>query len=117
MSDIYFSNFQLKENTQFFLYIGELKNYGLNTYLKKALSHIFSRKFDFISIVPDIFEQYDYENLIVIDPQFTHFRVPIEKGRDIVESMNGNISGDAIPRYIATAGGKTPLHRSNVSGS
>ena len=48
------------------------------------------------------------------NPQFSHFRVPVEKGRDIVESMYGNISGDAIPRYIATAGGKIPLHRSNV---
>jgi lysine 2,3-aminomutase len=50
------------------------------------------------------------------NPQFSHFRVPIEKGRDIVESMYGNISGDAIPRYIATAGGKIPLHKSNVQG-
>jgi len=50
------------------------------------------------------------------NPQFSHFRVPIETGRDIVESMYGNISGDAIPRYIATAGGKIPLHRSNVIG-
>ncbi|THB79855.1 MAG: KamA family radical SAM protein, partial [Desulfobulbaceae bacterium] len=48
------------------------------------------------------------------NPQFTHFRVPIELGRDIVESMYGNISGDAIPRYITTAGGKIPMHRSNV---
>jgi KamA family protein len=48
------------------------------------------------------------------NPQFTHFRVPIEVGRDIVESMYGNISGDAVPRYIATAGGKIPLHKSNV---
>jgi lysine 2,3-aminomutase len=48
------------------------------------------------------------------NPQFSHFRVPLEVGRDIVESMYGNISGDAIPRYIATAGGKIPLHRSNV---
>ncbi len=68
MSDIYFSNFQLEEDTEYFLYIGELKNYGLNAYLKEALSHIFSRKFGFISIVPDVFEQYDYENLIVINP-------------------------------------------------
>ena len=50
------------------------------------------------------------------NPQFAHLRVPIERGRDIVESMYGNISGDAIPRYIATAGGKIPLHRSNVAG-
>jgi len=48
------------------------------------------------------------------NPQFKHFRVPLEVGSDIVESMYGNISGDAIPRYIATAGGKIPLHRSNV---
>ena len=51
------------------------------------------------------------------NPQFAHFRVPVEKGRDIVESMYGNISGDAIPRYIATAGGKIPLHKSNVVGT
>jgi len=51
------------------------------------------------------------------NPQFTHFRVPVEVGRDIVESMYGNISGDAIPRYIATAGGKIPLHKSNVRGA
>jgi lysine 2,3-aminomutase len=50
------------------------------------------------------------------NPQFAHFRVPVEKGRDIVESMYGNISGDAIPRYIAAAGGKIPLHKDNVEG-
>ncbi|GAB6178448.1 hypothetical protein JCM16814_33390 [Desulfobaculum senezii] len=50
------------------------------------------------------------------NPQYTHMRVPVEKGRDIIESMYGNISGDAIPRYIAAAGGKIPLHRSNVMG-
>jgi len=49
------------------------------------------------------------------NPQFAHFRVPVEVGRDLVEGMYGNISGDAIPRYIATAGGKIPLHRDNVA--
>lgn len=51
------------------------------------------------------------------NPQFKHFRVSLEVGRDIVESMYGNISGDAIPRYIATAGGKIPMHRDNVVDS
>ncbi len=50
------------------------------------------------------------------NPEFAHLRVPVEIGRDIVESMYGNISGDAIPRYLATAGGKIPLHRENVVG-
>jgi hypothetical protein len=198
MSDIHFSNYKLEENKYYFLYIGELKNYGLNRFLQEALSRIENRNFDFISIVPDVFEQYNYKNLIVINPetknysckpggkvscripaqeitpiskeafkqiskrvsavlnqavllrgvnnsfvkmwklcetiqesyvrpyyifncsyrnpQFAHIRVPVEKGRDIAESMYGNISGDAIPRYIATAGGKIPLHRSNVIG-
>ncbi|MCD6400312.1 MAG: hypothetical protein J7L73_00130, partial [Anaerolineales bacterium] len=50
------------------------------------------------------------------NPQFAHLRVPVEIGRDIVESMYGNISGDAIPRFICTAGGKVPMHRDNVIG-
>jgi len=48
------------------------------------------------------------------NPEFAHMRVPISVGREIVESMYGNIAGDAIPRYLATAGGKIPLHRDNV---
>lgn len=50
------------------------------------------------------------------NPQFSHLRVPVATGQEIVESMYGNISGDAIPRYIATAGGKIPLHRTNMLG-
>lgn len=50
------------------------------------------------------------------NPQFKHLRVPVDVGQRIVESMYGNISGDAIPRYIATAGGKIPLHRTNILG-
>ncbi|GBE14318.1 glutamate 2,3-aminomutase [bacterium BMS3Abin14] len=50
------------------------------------------------------------------NPQFRHLRVPVETGRDIVEGMYGNISGDAIPRYISTAGGKIPMHRDNIVG-
>ena len=69
MSDIYFSNYQLQDNVHYFLYIGELKNYGLNIFLKESLSRIENRKIDFISIVPDIFEQYDYENLIAVNPE------------------------------------------------
>jgi len=69
MSEIYFSNYQLQDNVHYFLYIGELKNYGLNIFLKESLSRIENRQFDFIAIVPDIFEQYDYENLIVVNPE------------------------------------------------
>ncbi len=69
MSSIYFSNYQLKENTEYFLYIGELKNYGLNLFLKEALDRNHDKKVDFIAIVPDLAEQYNYENLIVVNPR------------------------------------------------
>lgn len=73
MSDIYYSDFQLEEDTEYFLYIGELKNYGLNIFLAEALSKNLSRKFDFIAIVPDIFEQYNYKNLIAINPLVNNY--------------------------------------------
>jgi hypothetical protein len=69
MPEIYYSNLLLDDDRDYFLYIGELKNYGLNVYLREALSRITERPFDFISIVPDVFEQYTYPNLMVINPQ------------------------------------------------
>ncbi|MBU0757303.1 MAG: KamA family radical SAM protein [Nanoarchaeota archaeon] len=48
------------------------------------------------------------------DVQFRHLRVPIEKGRKIIRGMIGNLSGDIRPTYIATAGGKIPLHEDYV---
>lgn len=69
MADIYFSDYQLQDNVHYFLYIGELKNYGLSIFLKESFARIENRPFDFISIVPDIFEQYDYDNLIVVNPK------------------------------------------------
>lgn len=68
MPDIHFSNYLLEEDQSYFLYIGELKNYSLNSYLCEALTRIFNRKFNFIAIVPDLFEQYNYDNIIVINP-------------------------------------------------
>ena len=38
MPEVYFSNVTLQDNVNYFLYIGELKNYGLNIFLKEALS-------------------------------------------------------------------------------
>ena len=73
MSDIYFSNYQLKKNTHYFLYIGSIKNYGLNIFLKEALSKIYNREFDFISIIQDVFAQYPYPNLIVVNPLVKEF--------------------------------------------
>ena len=68
LSDLYYSNYRLEADTDYFLYVGELKNYGLNPFLAEALTRIHGKPFDFISICPDIFEQYNYDNLIVVNP-------------------------------------------------
>lgn len=73
MSDIYFSNYQLEKNTHYFLYIGSIRNYGLNLFLREILSKIYHCKFDFISIVQDIFSQYPYPNLMVVNPLIDDF--------------------------------------------
>jgi len=97
MSEVYFSNIQLEKNTHYFLYIGSIKNYGLNIFLKEALSKIYHRKFDFISIIQDIFAQYPYPNLMVVNPLVKEFsrkhggngscRIPI---RDFLSSVSHN---------------------------
>jgi len=73
MSDVYFSNCQLKKNTHYFLYIGSIKNYGLNIFLKESLSKIYNREFDFISIVQDVFVYYPYPNVMVVNPLVEEF--------------------------------------------
>ncbi len=73
MSQIYFSNYRLKKDTQYFLYIGSIRNYVLNLYLKEALSKIYNRPFDFISIVQDVFARYPYSNMIVVNPLAKEF--------------------------------------------
>ncbi len=50
--DIYYDNVKLKKDTQYFLFIGSLRNYGPNIFLAQALSRIYGCKFDFISILP-----------------------------------------------------------------
>ena len=97
MSEIFYSKYRLYSDTEYFLYIGELKNYGLNNFLAESLSRIYNRKFDFIAIVPDVFENYDYRNLVVVNPFAENFfrrhgcniccRLA---GRDFMESVSCN---------------------------
>ena len=69
MSEIFFSDYKLEKDTEYFLYIGELKNYWLNSFLSESLSRILQRKVGFIAVVPDVLQHYAYENLIVLNPE------------------------------------------------
>lgn len=71
-SDILFTNFSYNPDNYYFLYVGDLKNYCLNYFVKETLARRLSREnVQFIAIVPDVCVQYNYTNLIVINPVAT----------------------------------------------
>lgn len=70
--DVLFSNFTYNPDTYYFLYVGDLKNYSLNCFVKETLERrLNKREVQFIAIVPDICIQYNYSNIVVINPVAT----------------------------------------------
>lgn len=70
--EVLFSNFKYNPNTYYFLYVGDLKNYSLNYFVKECLEQrLHKREIQFIAIVPDVCIQYNYLNVIVINPVAT----------------------------------------------
>jgi predicted ATP-grasp superfamily ATP-dependent carboligase len=67
--NIRFSNFSYTKNKYYFIFISELKAYGVGHFFKEAISkalYIPIEDIEFITIAPDVFEQYNYENLIIM---------------------------------------------------
>ncbi|MFO8032676.1 MAG: ATP-grasp domain-containing protein [Desulfohalobiaceae bacterium] len=67
--DLLHCRLQLEANTEYFLYIGELKSDCLNQFLQEALSRKYGKKFSFISIIPDVLSCYPDKNLLVLNPE------------------------------------------------
>lgn len=81
-NDIIFSNFTYNPDFYYFLYIGDLKAYGLNTYIQETLKRrLTNREVRFIAIIPDICIQYNYANIFVINPEAHEGAVNEETGR------------------------------------
>ncbi len=66
--DVLFSDVKLEDDTDYFIYVGELKTDGLNQFVKENLSRIYNRKFDYISVIPDVMDSYPHRNILVINP-------------------------------------------------
>jgi len=68
-SDVRFTNFKHDKEKYYFLFVSELKAYGIGHFFKEAISKahfIDIDRIECISIAPDVFEQYNYENIIII---------------------------------------------------
>ena len=67
--DILFSNFNYNPEIYYFLYVGDLKAYTLNYFVTETLQRrIRGREVRFLAIVPDVCLQYNYANIVVINP-------------------------------------------------
>ncbi len=67
--DILYHNIKLEPDTEYFIYVGEIKAHGLNEFLREALEKIHGKRIDFIAIVPDVLERYPNGNLLAINPE------------------------------------------------
>jgi len=67
---IRFTNIEYYKNKYYFIFISELKAYGIGHFFKEAISkalYIPLEDIECITIAPDIFEQYNYDNLIIVN--------------------------------------------------
>lgn len=77
--DILYTNFTYNPDFYYFIYIGDLKAYGLNTYIQETMKRrLTEREVRFIAIIPDICIQYNYSNIFVINPEAHHDSVDEE---------------------------------------
>lgn len=88
----------LDPDTEYFLYVGELKSDCLNPLLAEALNRIFGKKFDFISILPDVLACYPHPNILVINPRSR--ALAARDGRKV----SCRLSGSEFNRRVSTSG-------------
>jgi hypothetical protein len=69
MEDVSFKNLRLDPRTFYFVYVGEIKAIGLNVFYSRAFAEDRCPRVGAITIAPDVFDRYPYENVVVINPE------------------------------------------------
>ena len=67
-SEVLFTNYTYSRDYYYFLYVGDLKNYSLNYFIQENFERRFKKKVKFIAVIPDVCIQYNYSNVLVINP-------------------------------------------------
>lgn len=104
--DILFSNFTYNPEIYYFLYIGDLKNYTLNHFVKEILQKRNpDREVLFVAIVPDVCLQYNYSNIIVINPLASTDRITNHRfsGSDKPPTTSCRISGSQFLTEVSNS--------------
>ena len=72
---ILFNNIKLEPDKAYFIYIGDIKNHGLNSFIIPYLERIYCRPVDCIALVPDVLASYPHTNLAVINKEAYQYYV------------------------------------------
>jgi len=94
MDEVLFTNIRLKRDTRYFIYVGELKAYPLNAYLRETLSRLYHTAVDFLAIIPDVLARYDTPNVMVINPVAQKLAGTIGKPVNLLKGF-----GKTSPRF------------------
>ena len=103
--EILFSNFNYDPDIYYFFYFGDVKAYYLNSFLKDVLqSRVGTREVQLIAVIPDVFTQYDYQNVIVINPTITEnincFSV---KNGTVAPKISCRVSSSAFMKAVSSS--------------
>jgi hypothetical protein len=70
---ILYNSIKVEPDKAYFLYIGDIKNHGLNAFLIPYLERIYGRPVECIALVPDVLAYYPYTNLAVLNKESYHY--------------------------------------------
>ena len=100
MERVCFEDVRLTSGVDYFLYIGEIKAFGLNEFVRQGLERRFGRPFKPIGICPDILADYQVENCIVINPWAKRPRVTLDGGEAARVSAGPFVAHISASRYV-----------------
>jgi hypothetical protein len=87
VSDAVPSNVELKPDTAYALYVGEMKSCPLNAFVREGLARRLGTDFDVVSVVPDVLSGCAEPNVIVINP--TARRLSQQRGAPVAFRPSG----------------------------
>ncbi|BBD08140.1 hypothetical protein [Desulfovibrio ferrophilus] len=100
MEHVCFENIRLESGVDYFLYIGEIKAFGLSEFVSQGLERRLGRPVRPIGICPDILRQYPYDNVVVINPWAKRPRVISQRGEAERVSVGPFVAHVSASRYV-----------------
>jgi hypothetical protein len=100
---ILFNNIELHPDRAYFIYVGEIKAYGLNAFFIPLFERIYARPVDCIALVPDVLASYPHPNLAVLNQEshrYHRHRGMWVNCRPSPGQLAGEVSGSILAQQL-----------------